>query len=176
MAFTDPILNLSHLELQKGMSVIDIGAGSGRYAIASANLVGDNGKVYAVDIQQDLLGKLKREASKLRLQNIYPIWADIEGKESTKLKDQTVDAVILSNILFQVENKKNVVDEAVRILKKGGKVLLIDWSDSFGGIGPQEKDVLSKSMAESLLLSCGLSLLLEFEAGDHHYGFLFIKR
>ncbi len=175
MAFTNPEKNLEALDLTLGLSVVDIGAGSGAYAIAAAKLVGDNGKVYAIDVQKELLAKLKNEAKRLRMHNIEIIWADAEKLGATKLRDGSVDAVILSNVLFQVEDKKGTIAEAKRILKSGGKGVLIDWTDSFGGLGPQPKDVFPKDEAGGTISSAGLTLVKEFDAGDHHYGLVFRK-
>jgi ubiquinone/menaquinone biosynthesis C-methylase UbiE len=176
MAFANPLTNLERLGLEHGMRVADIGAGLGAYALGSAKLVGDNGKVYAIDVQQDLLKKLKTESVRQKLHNIDVIWANAEKKISTKLHDAALDAAIISNVLFQSDDKRGFVEEAIRILKPGGKLMVIDWTDSFGGLGPHENEVFTKDKALALLHSFPVSLSSEFDAGDHHYGLIFIKR
>lgn len=171
--FSDPSKNIDALGLEKGMHVADFGAGSGFYAIIAARAVGDKGKVYAIDIQKDLLVRLKNQAAKEHVLNVEIIWGDLEKMGGTKLREFVVDRVLITNILFQIENKENVAKEALRILKPGGKVLLIDWRDSFGGLGPHQKDVLPAERAKEIFEAAGFVLERKVEAGDHHYGFLF---
>ena len=102
--FSDPQRNIEQFELTEGMSVADLGAGSGFYSISAARVVGD-GKVYAVDVQRDLLTKLSGDAQKSHLTNIEVIWGDAEKSGGTKLGNDSMDAVIISNILFQLQDK-----------------------------------------------------------------------
>ena len=78
-------------------------------------------------------------------------------------------------MLFQVEDKKGAVLEANRILRQGGKVLLIDWKESFGGIGPHEKDVLMQFDAKKIMSDGGFAYDSNIDAGSHHYGMIFSK-
>ena len=176
MSFANPQHNIEQLELNHGMKVADVGTGSGTYVLMAAKIVGDNGKVYAVDIQHELLSKLRTESKHQNIHNIEFVWGDAEKKGGTKIKDAVADAVIISNVLFQVENKRGMIFEVARLLKPGGKMMVIDWTDSFGGLGPRPKDVFAKVEAKSLLMEAGMSLLKEFDAGAHHYGFIFVKK
>lgn len=176
MAFANPEKNLSQIEITSGMRVADIGAGAGVYTLLLSKRVGDKGRVYAIDVQKELLERLRMEGKRLHINNIDTVWADAERLGATKLRDNSVEAVVLSNILFQVEDKNGMLEEARRILVPGGQLLFIDWSDSFGGLGPQPEDVLTKEKARSLVLGSGFMQLKEFDAGDHHYGFIFAKQ
>ena len=174
--FTDPEKNLDQFDLQKGMRVADFGAGSGFYALTAAKLVGDKGKVLAVDIQKGLLVKLKKEAAGKKILNIEIVWGDLEKEGGAKLADNSVDRVIVSNLLFQIEKRECLAREAARILKPNGKILAIDWTDSFGGLGPQEKDIFGKEAARALFEAVGFSLERAIDAGAHHYGLIFSKK
>ena len=102
MNFSEPRSNVLQMGLREGMSVGDLGAGSGHYAIAAAGIVGSSGKVYAVDVQEDVLKHLKDSAHRTGHRNIETIWGNVEKLGGTKLRDQSLDAVILSNTLFQI--------------------------------------------------------------------------
>jgi len=175
MAFSDPQKNIEQLGLQKGMLVADLGAGSGAYTIAAAKAVGDSGRVYAVEVQKELLSGIKSSASKEGVSNIEVIWGDVERAGKTKIKDNIIDAVIVSNILFQVDDKQGFLNEIDRILKKGGNVLVVDWIDSFGGMGPDREHIISHSEAKKLFEENGFSFIKNIAPGDHHWGFVMEK-
>jgi len=173
--FLDPAKIISQLDLTSGQIVADFGVGSGHYALAAAQIVGNQGTVYAFDIQTELLTRVSKLAAEKNIYNIKVMVADFEFTNSTKLKDETVDYVIISNIIFQLGNKENILREAFRITKKTGRLLIVDWSESFGGMGPQNKDIVTKDSAQKLVIDAGFSLVKTIEAGDHHYGLVFKK-
>ncbi len=172
--FSDPQKNLTELGVSDGMRVVDLGAGSGFYAIESAKKVGPRGMVYAVDVQQDLLSKIKNSAGLMGLHNVEVIWGNIEKIGGTKLRESIADRVILSNTLFQVEpaDRDNLALEVKRLLKSGGKLLVVDWSE---GTPLSPKTLVPKILAEGVFEKVGLKLEKEFDAGDHHYGIIFKK-
>lgn len=173
MRFSDPEVNVEKFRLEPGMLVADLGAGSGNYTLAAARAVGRRGVVYAVDIQQELLSRIKNAASKEGLENVEAVWGDIETLGGSGLLDETVDAVIVSNILFLLEEKENLVKEISRILKQNGKVLVVDWKDSFGGIGPKPETIVSSNATKDLFEKHGFEFQHEIQAGAHHYGIVF---
>lgn len=175
MAFSEPQKNITALELKFGDKVADLGCGIGIYSLAAAPLVGVDGKVFAVDVQKELLERLKNEADRHGFRNVNVIWGDVERVSGSGLSDASVDAAILANVLFLTKSVYTTVSEVKRILKKGGRVMVIDWSESFGGLGPQSKDVFDKNKAKQAFENAGLSFVKEFSAGDNHYGLIFRK-
>lgn len=170
--FSDPEQNIAQIALSEGDHVADLGAGSGHYSMAAAKVVGGAGKVFVIDIKKDLLDVVRMNAEKSGIKNIEIIWGDIEEVNGTRLRDQSVDAVIVSNVLFQVKDKAGLVTETKRILKPGGKVLVVDWSESFNNLGPHTSQVFSEDEAKNLFTQAGFSIHKEITAGDHHYGFM----
>lgn len=173
--FSDPHKNIEQFRLGDGMIVADLGAGSGFYAIEAAKSVAPTGKVYAIDIQKDLLQRLKNEASKKHVRNIEVLHGDLEHIGGTKLREASIDRVVASNILFMIADKKSFIFEIKRILKPKGLLLLVDWSASFGNMGPHANHVMYKDNAMELFRQAGFSLEREINAGDHHYGIIFRK-
>jgi len=174
--FSDPIKNVEQLGIRLGSVVVDLGSGSGHYAKVSARVVGESGKVYAVDIQKDMLTRLKNDAGKEGFKNIEIVWGDIEKMGGTKLKDELADTALITNLMFQIEDKPSVAKEAFRIVKHGGKLLVVDWTDSFGGLGPHEEVVFSEGKALELFGNAGFVKEKNIEAGEHHYGIIFSKQ
>jgi len=174
--FSDPEKILEQFDLGKGSHVADFGSGTGFYSFLAAKAVGLGGKVYAVDVQKDLLEKLKNEAKNVRhLNNIDIIWADLDHVGGTRLRESSIDAVIVANVFFQLEKKENTLLEIKRVLKTGARVLLVDWTDSFGGMGPQPQDVFTEEQAKALFLKNGFKEDRTISAGAHHYGIIFRK-
>jgi len=173
--FSDPENNVKQFGLAPGMQVADFGSGSGFYAMAAAKVVAPSGKVFAVDIQKDLLQKLKNGAKQNNLSNLDIIWGDLEHLGGTKLRESSMDAVTACNLFFQIENKDALCLEIKRILRLNARVLIVDWGGTFGGIGPQPKDVISKMHMTALFQDHGFKLDHEISAGAEHYGLIFRK-
>lgn len=166
--FSDPENNIKQFSLAPGMMVADFGSGSGFYSLAAAKAIMPGGKVFAVDIQKDLLEKLKNGARQNHLSNVDIIWGDLEHLGGTKLRENSMDAVIVGNLFFQIENKDGLCLEIKRVLRPNARVLVIDWDGSFGGVGPLEKDVVSKMKMTDLFLDHGFVLDREISAGAEH--------
>lgn len=173
--FSNPDHIVYQLGLRDGMHVADLGAGSGAYALALARVVGKTGTVYAIDIQRDLLTRIKNLAQNTGLSNVEVVWGDIEKSEGTTLKNDLLDMVIIANTLFQVEHDQQVVTEAYRILKPGGTFVIIDWKDSFNGMGPPPGDVMHEEDASALARGAGFVYDRVIPAGGYHYGLLYKK-
>src|SRR3989338_9031748 len=148
--FSNPQHNIEQFALGDDMRVADFGTGSGAYALAAARAVGADGKVYAIDVRQEKLG-------------------------GSGLRDGAVDAVVASNILFQLKDKKTFFKEAKRVLASGGRLLLVDWAQSFGGAGPEASAVVREDEAKTLALDEGFTYIKSIDAGAYHYGLVFKK-
>lgn len=173
MNFSDPRSNVLQMGLRDAMKVGDMGTGSGHYALIASTIVGPSGRVYAIDVQEDILSNLKDSAQREHRRNIETIWGDIEKPYGTKLRDGLLDAAILSNTLFQLEHKERAIKEVARILKPGGKLLVVDWAGAYGGMGPSADLVVSEDSAEELFIGNGFYKSKSFRAGPHHYAILF---
>jgi ubiquinone/menaquinone biosynthesis C-methylase UbiE len=172
--FTDPLKNLNNFEIREDMILVDLGAGTGFYSISAAHMV-PKGKVYAIDINQDFLKTIRHKAKDLYISNLECFWADVEKKYGTKLADNIADRVIASNILFQVDDKDNFLKEAYRILKPGGKLLLIDPQIDSLVLGKHKHKAINRNEAHKMLEVSGLKWERDILAGNHHYGMIFSK-
>lgn len=173
--FSQPAQNVAQFPIEPNMKVADLGSGSGHYSIELSKIVTD-GTVYAVDVQKELLERLKNlAASDHGATNIETIWGDIEEEKGSTLADQSVDRAVISNTLFQVDHKEGLAQEAFRILKPGGKLLFVDWSESFGNLGPTPEMVVTRDKALEIFQAAGFQFEKEIATGAHHYGFIMKK-
>jgi len=174
--FSDPNTIVPQLHIPLGASVADLGAGIGVYSFLLSKAVGPNGKVYACDVQKDMLTRLENEIKGRGVTNIQTVWSNVENHQGTKLRDQSIDWVVVANVLFQVEDRDGMIKEISRILKPTGAVLLVDWSESFGNMGPHQNEVINAVEAEKKFLANGFRKSSEtIEVGSHHYGIIFRK-
>jgi ubiquinone/menaquinone biosynthesis C-methylase UbiE len=105
-----------------GMTVVDYGCGPGRYTINFAGLVGETGKVYALDIHELAIETVKKRMAKRNLRNVQPIL--IKGYNST-LPNETADVVCAIDMFFIIKNPTEFLAELKRIIKRNG-ILVID--------------------------------------------------
>ncbi len=171
--FLTPDHLVKELNLKAGDRVADIGCGTGAYTVALAREVGDSGQVYAVDVHREVLHSLASSLEKQSLLNVEIIWADIE--KSIPIDSYSLDAVVISNVLFQLENIDEALSHISKIIKPEGQLLVVDWSNSHGGVGPKPNDVVNESKAEELVKRNGFRILKRLPAGDYHYAFLAIS-
>ena len=169
--FTDPVKNLKTLGLRENEVVADLGAGTGFYSVAAGALV-PRGKVYAVELQKDFLDTINGKIKEAHLNNVKTILGNVEKLGGTKIGNGIVDAAIVSNILFQVEDKEKFIEEIKRILKLNAKVLLIDWSENSI---MQKAVIVSKDKARAMFEKKGFAWVRDIDAGAHHYGMIIRK-
>ena len=171
--FADPVKILKQFDLREHMIVADLGAGTGFYSIAAGHIL-TNGKVYAIEVNKDYLTTIANKIKESHLKNVDIILGDIEKKGGTKLSEGVVDAVIASNVLFQVEDKQGFIDETKRILKAKGKVLVVDH-DSDVLSGRNKSRFMDKDKARSMFEEQGFIFERYIDAGEHHYGMILIR-
>lgn len=173
--FSDPRAIVTQLDITSGQQVADLGAGSGAYSLALAEKFKTRGAaidIFAVEVQKRMVERLGSEAEQRAITTIHPIWGDIEEEKGTKLRHESIDWVFIMNTLFIVEHRKGLLREAHRILKSGGRLVVVDWSESFGGIGPKEDQVIKESTAKLLVEEAGFIFEHSVDVGEHHYGFI----
>jgi len=167
--FLNPSEVLKQLRLKKNMIAADFGSGSGGWAIPLAKKL-EEGKIYAIDILEEPLSALKARVKLEKIFNIETIKSDIE--KTSRLFGNSCDLVLMTNLLFECENKKQVLEEGKKVLKKGGKIVIIDWQEE-AETGPEKKVSIEevKKIAEKL----DLKIEKEFEAGIYHWGLILVK-
>jgi ubiquinone/menaquinone biosynthesis C-methylase UbiE len=170
--FLDPVSIIrNHLDLKPGMTAADFGCGSGGWAIPMARIL-EGGKVYAIDIQEEPLSALRGKLKAQKIFNVETIRMDVE-KTILRLLDNSVHFILLSNVLFQTEDKKRTMEEAKRILRPDGKILVIDWEKKAAN-GPETR--VSAEEVRSIADEIGLAFVEAFSAGGYHYGLIFKKK
>lgn len=163
---------LEHAGIREGMRVADLGCGTiGHFVFPAAHLVGPSGIVYAVDILKSALSGVEGRRKIESVTNVETVWADIEVPNGVKIASASLDLVMLVNNL----PKEAMVREAVRLIKPGGKLLVVDWKPAGAPFGPPSKDRVTPGDIAALGQRLGLKPLDSFDAGQYHFGVLFQK-
>lgn len=173
--FVIPDVVATHFHLNEGDLVADFGAGAGFFLRALSKAVGESGRVYACEIQKGLVEKIGELVRLQFLGNVHPLWCDLEESNGIKIATGELDAAILVNTLFLIEDKNVSIQEMARTMRSGGKFFVIDWTESFGGMGPEPSAVVTAADTTALFEANGFVYEREFPAGDHHYGLAFRK-
>jgi len=173
--FLNPEQAIDIWDVRPGDKVADFGCGAGFFSVPLGQRVGPNGKVYALDIRPEALEATRAKVKLFHLFNIEPERADLETPRGSGIRDESIDKILISNILFQAQNKNAVAQEAYRILRKGGSLMAVEWSDGAAAGGPSMDQRVGKDETKKIMESAGFSFYKEFSAGSHHYGLIFIK-
>ena len=164
--FLNPSKVLEELQINKQMVAADFGSGSGGWAIPLAKIL-QEGKVFAVDIQDEPLSALQSKAKLEKLFNIEVFRGNVE--ERTKILSGSCDLVLMTNILFESKNKRKILEEAMRVLKTGGKILVVDRIE--GAVMGPEENVQSEEI-KKIAQDLGLKIEKEFRAGAYHWALI----
>ena len=107
-----------------GQTVADIGAGDGEYALAASALFGENGKVYATELDEKKLQSLKDEVARRNLKNLVVLQA---AEKDTNLPANCCDAIYLRRVYHHLTAPQEIDASLLRDLKPGGLLAIIDF-------------------------------------------------
>ena len=114
---------INHAAVQVGETCVDLGSGRGNDVLRLAELVGDNGFAYGVDVSHGMLEKARKNAKKFGVTNVKFIESNIE---KIPLDDNSCDLLISNCTINHATDKNAVWSEVYRILKKGGRFIVSD--------------------------------------------------
>jgi ubiquinone/menaquinone biosynthesis C-methylase UbiE len=167
--YLDPETVVEMLGVKGGMTVADVGAGSGFFTIPLAGLCGGCATVYALDISQEMLDELKSRAK--GMDNVRCV---LTKEDSIPLDDGTVDLALMVNALHELDGD-GTLREVRRILKPGGKLAIADWAKRPMLEGPPYGHRISEDAAVEKVTAAGFAFHNWFEPGPKHYGLIFSK-
>ncbi|MFC1700704.1 class I SAM-dependent methyltransferase [Patescibacteria group bacterium] len=174
--FLHPDKVLEQLNIYDNIKAADFGCGRGYFSIPLAKAI-PNGTIYSFDVLEEALQAVRSKAEMEKINNIKTIRANLEVVGNSGLKDESMDLVVLANILYQSKRKEEIIREAKRVLKKQGRIILIEWMASTSlipkGSGWQ---MISIDKAKDMAGKQGLKLVQELGKIDvQHYGLIFMK-
>ncbi len=166
----------TYAKIGVGDVVADFGCGAAAYySIQAAKLVGARGKVYAIDVVKELLEVIKRRCIDEGVFNVEPIWTDLEMYNATNLPDNCVDVGLAINLFFQSQKRSDMFFEIHRLIKPGGRLVIVDWLPETDNMGPPKEQRVKKEELIAIATKRGYILEREFVPGDYHFGLVFIN-
>ena len=145
-------LLVKNLSLRPTDKVVDLGAGSGYFSFRIAPLV-PQGKVYAVDISPQMIGIIRSKMKKYKANNVEPIQSTITD---IKLEENSADCVLIVDAYHEFSHPKEMGDSIFKILKPGGKLVLIEYRLEDPGIPIKKLHKMSQKQAIKEISSLGL--------------------
>ena len=125
--FSSPAKKLNHFNIQPGWTVIDYGCGPGRYLKRASQMVGPEGKVFAVDVHELAIRCAMKKKAKNQLKNLEVVQA-IEY--FAPIQENTANMILVLDVFHMISNPKLFLEELHRLVKPGGKLILEDGHQS----------------------------------------------
>ncbi|MGD9001948.1 MAG: methyltransferase domain-containing protein [Anaerolineae bacterium] len=160
----------SALELSPGDVFLDLGSGAGAYALAAVEHVSDQGVIYAVDLWEEGIERLRSEVERRQISTVYPKRADIS--KHIPLEDGTVDVGLVSTVLHDLVRDgthEAALREVRRVLRPEGRLAVVEFKKLAGSPGPPVEVRLSPEEVEELLRHHAFEVVAIMDVGPYHY-------
>ena len=172
-AYQKPHEVITALKLKKGEVIADIGAGSGYFTLRLAHHLGKAGRVYAVDVNPDMIVHVNRRIRDLKLKNVVALLA---APDDPLLADASIDRFFICDTWHHIENHDRYLALLKKMLKPGGQVVMIDFKKAQTPVGPPlemriDRDDLEKEMEKN-----GFRLAAEHTFLPYQYFLIFKVR
>lgn len=167
-----PYETLKRLRLSKGDIIADIGCGIGYFTLPAAELSGPGGKVYALDISDEMLDETKKAAVEKGLTNIELVR---NTEYDLVIGGESVTYCLISLVLHEVDDLRRYVEEIGRILRYGGRLAIIEWQKIVSDFGPPIEHRLDRVGLIALLESKGYLMEEQLELGGDYYAIVAVK-
>jgi len=166
-----PEETLLKIGLQDNHDLCDVGAGSGVFTFPAAAML-TKGKVYALEINDEMLAVMEEKSKKAGISNIEFIKVQDNRFE---IESYSVDIVLMVTVLHEIENKNVILQEVKRVLKDTGKFAVIEFHKRETPTGPPTTHRLGKDEVEDLLTKAGFRVKENFDLGENFYCLVFSR-
>jgi ubiquinone/menaquinone biosynthesis C-methylase UbiE len=158
------------LRLKDGATFLDMACGRGDYAIAAAEIIGEQGLVHAVDLWEEGITRLRQEAQAKGIKHIRASVADVSL--GIPVEDRSVDICLMATALHDlvlIKAADGALEEAARVLKPGGSLAVIEFKKIEGPPGPRIQIRLTSEDVESIVITHGFKRKSIIDLGPSTY-------
>jgi len=164
-----PEQTLINLGLHEGDIMADIGCGIGYFAIPASKIVGDSGKVFAMDILPEMLQDVEIKVKENNISNIETILTE---ENDLRLESNKITIAFISTVLHEATEKEKFLSEIKRIISPKGRIAIIEWQKINSEFGPPTDHRLDKMDLIKVLDTVGFSNILTIDIGENFYGLI----
>jgi ubiquinone/menaquinone biosynthesis C-methylase UbiE len=164
------------LDLQKGISFLDVASGRGAYSLAVSDIIGPQGSVFAVDLWTEGIAMLKTAAQERGIENITASVSDVGRR--IPVEDQSIDVCLMSTVLhdfLEDGSDRGVLNEIVRVVKPAGCLAVMEFKKIDGPPGPPIHIRLSPEEVADMLNPYGFKKEHTADVGPYNYLILLKK-
>jgi ubiquinone/menaquinone biosynthesis C-methylase UbiE len=154
----------------RGHRLLDVGAGPGFFALPAAARVAPEGLVIACDISAEMLHRLSERAEAAGCAAAILLVRCEEA--ALPLHDRQCDRALLANVLHEAAAPVGLLAEVRRVLRPGGRLLVVDWKPEATEMGPPAAERLAPDQAAAFLREAGFEEVVPADAGPFHFGLL----
>jgi len=158
------ILNV--IGVERSQVVADIGCGIGYFTFPLSEAVGNDGLVYALDIEPEMLEDIKSKTMEHNIKNIIPV---VTQEYKLTLEDNSVGVAFLCTVMHEVKMREKFLKETNRILLPEGKIIIIEWIKKDSDYGPSADHRLDKNMIKRNLLRTGFNDIEIMDFNEYFY-------
>lgn len=177
--FFHPKETLRKLGLRAGMTFADLGCGYGTFSIPAAEIVGPKGRVYAVDIDVEMVRRVGQRARRANLSNVKAVVGDVNSSQKSRiplLPTGTADLVLLANVIHGTREKVGLLRKAAKMARPGGAVAVMNWRVAETPRGPPMRLRPQPNRVVRLAIRAGLTHLTLLDVLPYHYAVLAGRR
>ncbi len=153
-----------------GKVIVDIGCGTGYFALPLARAVGPGGRLYAVDTSREMLDLLQLEIAASQQANLSLV---LSGESSIPLPDGCCDLIFTAAVYHEFEDRPASLVEMLRLARRDARHVVIDWNRRSGESGPPLEHRVAEETVIGEYAGAGLSLVKSFKPGADFYGLIF---
>jgi ubiquinone/menaquinone biosynthesis C-methylase UbiE len=169
-AWQKPASVVDALQLRPGMCVADLGAGTGYFSRYLAAAVGEAGTVFAVDTDPALVAHLRQRAEHENVPNLVPVLA---SADNPRLPVGAVDVVLIVDTVHHIDDRINYLRRLRRVLKPGGRVVVIDFKKQAIPVGPPPEHKLARQQVVEEFTTAGYRLISAPDMLPYQYFLIF---
>ena len=164
---------IAALDLKPGETLADIGAGSGYFTFRFARKVGDTGRVYAVDINSDMILYMNRYIRDKKVKNVTTI---LSAPDDPLLADASINRFFICNTWHHIQNRPQYIARMKTMLKPGGQIIVVDYKKKQLPVGPPPEMKLTKKEVIAELEAGGFKLAKEHDFLPYQYFLVFTSK
>lgn len=165
LKYLNPDLIWEAIGLKDPSVIVDIGAGTGFFSLIFAKKM-KRGKVYACDISDSMLQWMRDNLPAEAERSVIPLKMD---ENSVPLPDAAADLVYMINLHHELEEPAKIISESYRLLKKGGKIAIIDWKREETPEGPPLGIRVSEETIEHQMRDCCFPAVRSYPVLPYHH-------